>query len=281
MADNKVIFTLEIQQKGQTLSVVQKQTDKLAKSTQNVENAERKRNKTSNTTYNRQKQGIIQTANSTKNFSKLAGTIDGGGGGPGGLVRAYALLAANVFALSAAFNVFSRAAQVDTLVDSMRQLEIVSGKSIMSVARDLQEATGFGMSFAESMRSTSLALSAGFDSSQISALGEVARNAAVSLGRNLPDALDRIFRGVIKVEPELLDEIGLFVRVNDASAKYAATIGKSVGDLTEFEKRQAFLNEALDQGTQKFAAFAEVENDPFGLALQQLLPISHKQYLAF
>ena len=40
MADNKVIFTLEIQQKGQTLSVVQKQTDKLAKSTQNVENAE-------------------------------------------------------------------------------------------------------------------------------------------------------------------------------------------------------------------------------------------------
>ena len=274
MADNKVIFTLEIQQKGQTLSVVQKQTDKLAKSTQNVENAERKRNKTSNTTYNRQKQGIIQTANSTKNFSKLAGTIDGGGGGPGGLVRAYALLAANVFALSAAFNVFSRAAQVDTLVDSMRQLEIVSGKSIMSVARDLQEATGYGMSFAESMRSTSLALSAGFDSSQISALGEVARNAAVSLGRNLPDALDRIFRGVIKVEPELLDEIGLFVRVNDASAKYAATIGKSVGDLTEFEKRQAFLNEALDQGTQKFAAFAEVENDPFALLATTFADIS-------
>ena len=274
MADNKVIFTLEIQQKGQTLSVVQKQTDKLAKSTQNVENAERKRNKTANTTYSRQKQGIIQTANSTKNFSKLAGSIDGGGGGPGGLVRAYALLAANVFALSAAFNVFSRAAQVDTLVDSMRQLEIVSGKSIMSVARDLQEATGYGMSFAESMRSTSLALSAGFDSSQISALGEVARNAAVSLGRNLPDALDRIFRGVIKVEPELLDEIGLFVRVNDASAKYAATIGKSVGDLTEFEKRQAFLNEALDQGTQKFAAFAEVENDPFALLATTFADIS-------
>ena len=274
MADNKILYTFEIQQKGNQISVVKKQTDQLADSTNRVEKSERKRNKTANTTYSRQKQGIIQTANSTKNFSKLASSIDGGGGGPGGLVRAYALLAANVFALSAAFNVFSRAAQVDTLVDSMRQLEIVSGKSIMSVARDLQEATGFGMSFAESMRSTSLALSAGFDSSQISALGEVARNAAVSLGRNLPDALDRIFRGVIKVEPELLDEIGLFVRVNDASAKYAATIGKSVGDLTEFEKRQAFLNEALDQGTQKFAAFAEVENDPFALLATTFADIS-------
>jgi hypothetical protein len=274
MADNKVLFTLELQQKGNQISVVRKQTDQLAKSTSNVETAERKRNKTANTTYSRQKQGIIQTANSTKNFSKLSQSIDGGGGGPGGLVRAYALLAANVFALSAAFGVFSRAAQVDTLVESMRQLEIVSGKSIMSVARDLQEATGFGMDFAEAMRATSLALSAGFDSSQISALGEVARNAAVSLGRNLPDALDRIFRGVIKVEPELLDEIGLFVRVNDASAKYAATIGKSVGDLTEFEKRQAFLNEALDQGTSKFAAFAEVENDPFALLATTFSDIS-------
>jgi hypothetical protein len=274
MADNKVLFTLEIQQKGSSVSAVVKETDKLAKSTRNVERADRKRNKTSSTTYNRQKQGIIQTANSTKNFSKLSQSIDGGGGGPGGLVRAYALLAANVFALSAAFNVFSRAAQVDTLVESMRQLEVVSGKSIMSVARDLQEATGYGMNFAESMRATSLALSAGFDSSQVSALGEVARNAAVSLGRNLPDALDRIFRGVIKVEPELLDEIGLFVRVNDASAKYASTIGKSVGDLTEFEKRQAFLNEALDQGTQKFAAFAEVENDPFALLATTFADIS-------
>ena len=38
------------------------------------------------------------------------------------------------------------------------------------------------------------------------------------------DSLDRIFRGAIKLEPELLDEIGLFVRVDEASEKYAQTI---------------------------------------------------------
>ena len=42
----------------------------------------------------------LQTA--PKTFSKMQQSIDGGGGA-GGLVRAYALLAANVFALSAAF----------------------------------------------------------------------------------------------------------------------------------------------------------------------------------
>ena len=201
------------------------------------------------------------TSNSTKEFSKMQQGMEGGGSG--GLVRAYALLAANVFALSAAFGIFSRAAQVDTLIESMKTLEVVSGQSIRSTARELQQAAGFGMDFANSMRSTSLALSAGFESEQIFALGEVARNAAVSLGRNVPDALDRIFRGVIKVEPELLDEIGLFVRVNEAAAKYASDIGVAAGELTEFQKRQAFLEESLEQGTKKFAAFADVPIDPF------------------
>ncbi len=212
--------------------------------------------------YGRKMRGAADmSSNATKNFSKMQQNLEGGGSG--GLVRAYALLAANVFALSAAFGIFSRAAQVDTLVESMKTLEIVSGQAIRSTARELQEAAGFGMDFANSMRSTSLALSAGFESEQIFELGEVARNAAVSLGRNVPDALDRIFRGVIKVEPELLDEIGLFVRVNEAAAKYASSIGVAAGELTEFQKRQAFLEESLEQGRNKFEAFSDVPIDPF------------------
>ena len=212
--------------------------------------------------YGRKMRGAADmSSNATKNFSKMQQGMEGGGSG--GLVRAYALLAANVFALSAAFGLFSRAAQVDTLVESMKTLEIVSGQAIRSTARELQEASGFGMDFANSMRSTSLALSAGFESEQIFELGEVARNAAVSLGRNVPDALDRIFRGVIKVEPELLDEIGLFVRVNEAAAKYASSIGVAAGELTEFQKRQAFLEESLEQGRNKFEAFSDVPIDPF------------------
>ena len=238
----------------QKLDRVETQTKKVTKAT--------KRGGQQFDNYGRKMRGAADmSSNATKNFSKMQQNIEGGGSG--GLVRAYALLAANVFALSAAFGILSRAAQVDTLIASMEQLEIVSGKSIRGVARDLQEASGFGMDFANSLRSTSLALSAGFENKQIMELGEVARNAAVSLGRNLPDALDRIFRGVIKVEPELLDEIGLFVRVNEAASKYASSLGVSVGSLTEFQRRQAFANEAIEQGQNKFEAFADVPIDPF------------------
>ena len=260
MAKGKNKITVEVN--GVNITGTKKELDKLLLSQNKVSKSNEQLNKT-NVSARRGLHGTANmSSNVTKNFSKMQQGLDGGGSS-GGLVRAYALLAANVFALTAAFGVLSRGAQVDTLIQSMERLEVVSGKSIRSIARDLQEASGFGMDFAASLRATSLALSAGFESKQILELSEVARNAAVSLGRNLPDALDRIFRGVIKVEPELLDEIGLFVRVNEAAAKYASQLGIAVGDLTEFQKRQAFANEAIQQGQDKFQAFEDVQIDPF------------------
>ena len=260
MAKGSNKITIEVN--GVNITGTKRELDKLLASQNKVSKSNEQLNKT-NVSARRGLHGTANmSSNVTKNFSKMQQGMESGGSS-GGLVRAYALLAANVFALSAAFGVLSRGAQVDTLISSMERLEVVSGKSIRSIARDLQEASGFGMDFAASLRSTSLALSAGFESKQIFELGEVARNAAVSLGRNLPDALDRIFRGVIKVEPELLDEIGLFVRVNEAAAKYASSLGIAVGDLTEFQKRQAFANEAIEQGQSKFQAFEDVQIDPF------------------
>ncbi|WP_291767827.1 hypothetical protein [Maricaulis sp.] len=270
------------QLKGQT-KAIKDQTKALKQQGQTTQ----KTGKKARTYHQRQEKGVIGVANQTKSFSKMQQTMDGGGGA-GGLVRAYALLAANVFALSMAFGVLSRSAQVDTLTQAMERLEVVSGKAIRGLARDLQEASGYGMDFADSMRATSLALSAGFDSSTVSELAEVARNASVSLGRNMADGLDRIFRGVIKVEPELLDEIGLFVRVREAAARYASELGVAAADLTEFQRRQAFANEALRQGKEKFADFADIETDPFSqLAAkfsdiaQQLMSMLNKAIVPF
>jgi len=259
----KTKIELEIDAKGgQKLKKATQQSEKHAKALERQGRASKAATKADQARYTAEKQGVIQTAPAAKNFSKMSRTIDGGTGA-GGLVRAYALLAANVFALTAAFGVLSRAAQTDTLMESMKVLELQTGKSVTIIGRELQKVSGFGMDLAESMRATSLALSAGFDSSSIKQLGEVARNAAVSLGRPMGDALDRIFRGVIKVEPELLDEIGLFVRVKDASAKYASELGVAASSLTEFEKRQAFAAEAIRQGQEKFEAFSAVDTDPY------------------
>ena len=270
MAD-KIIFEVVATAKG--VKVVQQQTDKLATSTDRADKSTKKLDK-SRDAYNRREKGAANiSSNQTKNFSKMQQGIDGGGGS-GGLVRAYALLAANVFALTAAFGVLSRSAQIDTLTQSMEVLSTTGGTFIKNLAKDMQEASGFAIDLAQGFAQVSLASSAGLSTTEIEGLTKVAKGAAISLGRNLPDAMDRIFRGAIKLEPEILDEIGLFVRVDEAAQKYARNNNKVVSSLTQVEKRQAFLNEILDQGLRKFSEYAEeIKPDPYvrlGAALQDI-----------
>ena len=258
---DKVLFEIVATAKG--VKVVQNQTDKLAKSSDKAAKSTKNLEK-SRDSYNRREKGAAGiSSNSTKNFSKMQQGIDGGGGS-GGLVRAYALLAANVFALTAAFGVLSRSAQIDTLTKSMEILSTTGGTYIKTLAMDLRDASGGAVDLAQSFRQVSLATSAGLNTKEIEGLTMVAKGAALSLGRDLPDAMDRIFRGAIKLEPEILDEIGLFVRVDEAAEKYARQLGKSASALSQAEKRQGFLNEILDQGTKKFSAYADtVKPDPY------------------
>ena len=53
----------------------------------------------------------------------------------------------------------------------------------------------------------------------------VAKGASVALGRDLNDAFDRLVRGAAKLEPEILDELGIMVRLDDAVRDYATELG--------------------------------------------------------
>jgi hypothetical protein len=61
-------------------------------------------------------------------------------------------------------------------------------------------------------------------------------------------AFDRLALGIKKAEPELLDELGILLNLNQVYKEYGASIGKSADDLTKAEKSQAMLNAVLSQG---------------------------------
>ena len=174
--------------------------------------------------------------------------------GMGGLVGIYAAAAANVFAISAAFEALNAAAKFDTIIRGTEQLAGAVGTSAASVIGALKSITDEQLSMAEAAKNANLALSAGFELDQIEKLGNVANKASKALGRNLTDAFQRITRGAIKLEPELLDEIGIFTRIEPAVQAYANSIGKSVNQLTNFERRQAFVNQVIIDGEQAFAS---------------------------
>ena len=259
MASNDIKFKVIATADG--FDIVQKKQKGLADQIDKTNKSTKQLDKTQEKNYGRQKQGLIQTANGTKNFSKLSQTI---GGGSSGLVGAYATLAANVFAATAAFNAFRQAAAFEQLVEGFTFMANESGRTTSIVVDRLKEITGEALSTQEALQGASLALSAGFSSADLEGLAKVARGASLALGRNLNDAFDRLTRGAIKLEPEILDELGIMVRLDDATEAYADTIGKTASQLTQFQRQQAFLNAINEQGAKKYGDIADaIDVNPY------------------
>ena len=173
--------------------------------------------------------------------------------GLGGLVGAYAGAAATVFALQAAFEALAKAAQAETIVKGTSALAAEIGQSGPKILKSIKEITQGQLTLEEASNAANLALSSGFNTEQIEQLAKVSLGASRALGRNLTDAMTRVVRGAAKMEPELLDELGIFTRIEPAVAAYAAKMNIAATSLTEFERRQAFANAVIEEGTRKFS----------------------------
>ena len=225
---------------GKNAEKVAKSTDKATKSADN---------------YSKKQKGVAGiSSNSTKNFSKMTTGITDG------LVPAYATLAANVFALTAVFGVLSRNDAIAKLQEGLEFTGRAAGRNLTLVAQKLQEITDNAISAEQAMRTTAVGVSAGFSQAQMEGLAKVAKGAALALGRDLGDAMDRLTRGAAKLEPEILDELGIMVRLDRAVRDYAIANNKAHTELTQFERRMAFTNAIIEDGVSKFSALSEAMN---------------------
>lgn len=136
MANNKITIDVEVNGKMEKATL---STKKLRKELNKADKAQEGLNTSTRKGY-RASQGAAQnTSNSTKAFSKQAGVV-------GGLVPIYATFAANVFAVSAAFGVLSRAAAVKQLETSLTNIGVAGGDNLLLVANNLKEITGAAIS---------------------------------------------------------------------------------------------------------------------------------------
>ena len=244
MAKNKVFIDVVIDDKGTTKRVAVN-AKKLGIALDDTGRAAQ--------TADRNLKGVAQaSANGTKNFSKMAQGIGGK------LVPAYATLAANIFAVTAAFGAFRKSAQIEELESNLVRVGNIGGRNLRQLSEEITALTGNAIDAEQALRTTAQATTQGFSAKQLQDLTRVAKGAAVSLGRELPDALDRLVRGTAKLEPEILDELGIIVRLDDAADDYATSIGKTASQLTQFEKQQAFANAVTEQGLKKFGDIAKV-----------------------
>jgi len=253
MAKNKIQIDVKVDDKGGTkkLGVESKKT---AKNLDKVGSSAR--------TVDRNVKGAAQASSSgTKNFSKMAQ-------GAGGLVGVYATLAATAFAVSAAFNFLKASMDFKNLLEGQKALGAVTGVAYKSITSAVIEATNGQLKYADAAKAAAIGTASGISPDQLNRLGAAAKNASLALGRDLGDSFDRLIRGVTKAEPELLDELGIILRLENATRKYGQQIGKSKDQLNEFERSQAVANEVLEQAERKFGMMEKMM-DPTAHSLNQ------------
>jgi hypothetical protein len=281
MANNTSTFTLRLRTQGMDQAQQQSQTirdnlQQAQQAAQNVSGSGSSRRFASSAaarpTGNAGASAGVFTGQEVENYNRARGASGAAGGtardfadqarGLGGLVRLYATVAANTFALTAAFGALSRAMDTTNMVKGLDQLGAASGVALGSLSKRLVAATDGAISLREAMEATTKAVSSGMNSQDVLRLGNVAKQASQALGVDMGDAISRLTRGITKLEPELLDELGIFTKLDPAVKEYAKSVNKSVSELTDFERRAAFANAVLAEGEQKFSSI-KIDANPY------------------
>ena len=187
-------------------------------------------------------------------------------------VSAYAEIASSVFALTAAFTALKTAAQFGVMLTAQDNFTRATGANLQSIGKLMQQTTKYALDFQQASQFASIGRLAGFSTEQIKKLAETGTSAATILGRDVPEALSRMFRGVAKGEPEILDELGIFIRLDNAYKEYIKTVakGQKVLDLSAYQRRQATYYAAIKSGEQMAVGNANAKIDDFTIAAAQL-----------
>lgn len=186
-----------------------------------------------------------KSKNLTRSFQDLAKLA-------GPLPTLYAVIAANVYALTAAYEQLAAGDRLNRLEKINKVIGAEQGVQLSTLANIMQEATGYALSFDGAMLKASQASAYGFSPDQVEQFTLAARRASVALGVDLDDQMNRVIRGVSKLEIELLDELGITVRLNEAYDKYAKSLGVTAQSLTGYQKQQAYANAVIQESTQRF-----------------------------
>lgn len=242
MAKNEINLTIKVTEKG-NLKIIGQKAEQAAAGLDRAGKSAR--------TADRNLKGAAQaSANSTKNFSKMAQGISGG------IVPAYATLAAQVFAVSAAFNFLKDAGSLKLLQEGQTAYAAATGTSLRGLTRDIQAATEAQLGFRDASQAAAIGSAAGLDPTQITQIAKAAKDASTVLGRDLTDSFNRLVRGITKAEPELLDELGIILRLEEATKNYKRSLNIQ-GELSAFQRSQAVANEVLTQAEEKYGKLLE------------------------
>lgn len=80
---------------------------------------------------------------------------------------------------------------------------------------------------------------------QMAEMFDIAQRLAKSLGQDTRFGIESLITGLGRQSKLMLDNLGIMVDIEKANEEYAESIGKTTSELTDQEKKQAFVNKTL------------------------------------
>lgn len=149
-----------------------------------------------------------------------------------------------------AYNLGEIGAQNTRLMDSGINLARSYGDSMNNIIESVSEASLGTVSNMSIIESSNKAMMLGVSGSaeELASLMEIAALRSRAMGISTTQAFDDMVRGIGRMSPMILDNLGIVVDAEGTYGAYADSIGKSSSELTRSEKIQALLNKVIDEG---------------------------------
>lgn len=131
---------------------------------------------------------------------------------------------------------------------TFQNLAASHGQAADKIIADLKAVSGETINTKTLVEKAGTAMVLGIPADKLSGLMEIARASARVTGQSITKSFEDISLGVARQSRLILDNLGLIISEEQANKDYAASLGKTAEQLTDAEKRTAFMNATMAAG---------------------------------
>lgn len=174
-----------------------------------------------------------------------------------GLRDAAAGIIATFYSLGKAWDLMNMAAKAEQERRAFSALAASFGADADKLVAQLKRVSAETISTARLVRTAGSAMMMGIAPDDVVRLMEIARATTRQTGQTVQKAFEDIALGVARQSRMILDNLGIIVQAGKANDAYAEKLGKTAAQLTDVEKKQAFMNSVLESGTELMQRMGE------------------------
>ena len=169
------------------------------------------------------------------------------------------------------------AAKVESMRTAFNTLTGATENSSKALEK-LKEATNGTMSEFDLFQQANNAMILGVtkNSDEMAEMFDIAQRLGRALGRDTRTSVESLITGIGRQSRLMLDNIGIIADTRKANEDYARSLNKNASELTDSEKKQAFLNATMEAAREKVSLLNEVTGssqdqlDAFDAAMDNL-----------